>query len=171
MRTKKKNPEEDIQKMPRFKLATINTRTTFILVEPLLEKTSKSLLTVATVIFGGSLTFLGLRNGYEHTTYLRLSWLMLAISVVIHLFVQIAMLDSLIAHGRTETDVDRANESLKEGNLLDTISGFFRSAFTSHYNQQLFFRSVRYTQFFLLLQFITVLLGGCFIGIFVWLNL
>jgi hypothetical protein len=85
-----------------------------------------------------------------------------------HLLVHIAMLDSLISHGRTETDGERAKEGLTDG---DIMQGFFKNAFSSHYNQQLFFRSIRYTILFLILQAFSALIGGVVMGIFVWHNL
>ena len=169
MKASKKTPmEKEVTGKRRFWLAGIDTRTTFLLVREELQGTSKALLNAATVAFAGSLTFLGLRDSVTNTTCLKWAWAILAFSVLMHLFVHIAVLDGLMSHGRTETDANRATEELSGGDL---IKGFFKNAFSSHHNQQLFFRSARYTILFLVMQVFSVLAGGVLMGIFVWQNL
>jgi hypothetical protein len=165
-----KRAEEDLQKIPRFKLLSIDTRETFLLVEPTIQSTTRSILTVCTVIFGGSLTFIGLRDNIKSSIFLKYSWLVLALSVVAHLFVLVATIDSLVAHGKTETDSKRALEGASEGNFMDKITGFFKNAFSSHYNQQLFFRSSRYLVSSLIIQIVLLLIGGALMGVFIWQN-
>jgi hypothetical protein len=80
----------------------------------------------------------------------------------------IAALDSLIGHGRTETEAGRAKEELENGGSL---LGFFKSAFSSYQDQATFFKTVKLTIIFLILQSILVLAGGTLMAVFVWQNL
>jgi len=168
MTAKKTEIQKEIEKGRRFKLNFADTRSTFLLVHPLIQEISKTLLTVATVTFAGSLTFLGLRDDTHGEMFLKLSWIMLALSVAAHLLVSLASLDSLISHGRTETEAGRANEEIEQNGLS---LEFFKNAFTSHHNQATFFKTAKLTIVFLILQSVLVLIGGVFMGMFIWRNL
>lgn len=160
--------EKEIAKKSRFKLAGINSRATFMMVEEAIKSTSKSLLTIASVIFAGSLTFLGLTDKVGDSGLLKWSWLILGASVLAYLFVRMAIIDSLLLHGRTETDAKQAEDRLVQEGLT---MNFFKAVFSSHGNQANFFKVVSWLLAFLILQALAVIAGGILMGMFVWQSL
>lgn len=164
---KKDDPLKQIIKKRRFRILGIDTRQTFLLAQPSIEKNSKTLLTVATFVFAGSLTFLGLREQVQDTLYLKLSWTALGVSVLIHAFVHVVLLDALMAHGRVETDNERATRLLKEKALLE----FSKEAFSSFANDGVFRKSTNLIINLLILQNVIVVIGGILMGVFIWQNL
>lgn len=161
------NPLKQIAKQRLFKLLGIDTRQTFLLAQPLLESNLKTLLTVTTFTFAGSLTFLGLRHQLHDTVFLQWSWVFLGLSVLVHLFVQIALLDALMAHGRVETDNARATELLKANGLKE----FSLEALSSFYNDGKFRKSANILLYLLVSQNIIVMTGCILMSMFVLANL
>lgn len=165
--TKKSDVLAEERRKHRFKLFDIDTRATFILSQPVIENTSKALLNVATFVFAGSLTFLGLKDGIHQTVYLKWSWVLLGASVFAHLVLYLALLVALMAHGRVETDNFRAEETLKAGGVKELLKG----ALSSFANDEIFRRGAHWVIAVLIMQNILVISGSVLIGFFVFANL
>lgn len=159
---------EKQRKTRNLRLQLFENRETFLLSYPTANEASKSFANINGLLFAGSLTFLGLSTESTDIDLLRISWLCLAISIMMYLFVSIALLDSFMSHGRAESYTKRAQASIKNerNNLHSLIDGI-----KGHWNQKDFFRSIRYLVVFLILQFIFLLIGGVFMGLFILENL
>lgn len=172
---KKLNAKEELDRelrRRRLQLQFLVTREEFLTVWPVLQAASKNLAGVTGLVFAGSLTFLGLSNAapFDDLILLKLSWGALAISIIAHVFVYIAGLDSHINHVRTET---HSNTSKKIFELKDaeTVVSGLQESIRAHWYQAVFFRSNRYLAIALVLQVFGLILGGILMGMFITENI
>lgn len=150
----------------------IDTRHAFRLVTPHIEEYSKVALTIAGLIFAGSLTFIGLGKGtldLNDIHILKLSWFALGVSMVLQLIIFLLIIGGNLSDTRAQIAADKAAELMSVNNAIRDEA--LKETIKSHRHQSNFFAAARWTIPMLIGQVLSLVTGGVLMSVFVIENL